>query len=372
MSGPAADELREVEDKAARVRAILRAEGLDAIVLRRVSSFAWATAGGASYVNAATDLGEAALVVTRDDRIVVTNDIEAPRLAAEQGLARQGWRMIASPWLGGIDGAIAAETRGLAVGSDAPARDEVDLRVAVARLRAALRVEETRRFRDVGRRCAAAMAEAVQATSPGQTEHEIAGHMTRSLVRRGVLPIVTQVAVDARVFAYRHALPTGAVLAAYAMLSFCGRRRGLVCSLSRLVHFGALPLELSRKEEAVARVDAALLDAAVPGARLRDLFAVAVSAYAELGFDGEWRLHHQGGVAGYEPRELLALPTSDEVLSADQVVAFNPTIRGTKSEDTACVGAAGAEPMTEMDGWPTLAVEGRHGVRLRPRVLVIR
>ena len=216
------------------------------------------------------------------------------------------------------------------------------------------------------------MGEAISLTTPGSSEHEIAARVSHALVRRGVTPIVLQVAVDARIFAYRHALPTDACLSTYAMLSFCGRRDGLVCSLTRLVHFGALSAELSRKEEAVARVDASLLRASVPGAGLRDLFDVAVRAYKSTGYDGEWRHHHQGGVAGYEPREILATPASEEALAANHVVAWNPTIRGTKSEDTALIAEAGAEVLTEMPGWPVFELEEGGRTLRRPRVLVVR
>jgi antitoxin VapB len=56
------------------------------------------------------------------------------------------------------------------------------------------------------------------------------------------------------------------------MLILCGRREGLVCSITRLVHFGRLPDDLRRKAEAVASVDAAFIDATRPGCTLDEVF----------------------------------------------------------------------------------------------------
>jgi antitoxin VapB len=74
--------------------------------------------------------------------------------------------------------------------------------------------------------------------------------------------------------------------------------------------------------------------------------------YRQTGYPDEWRLHHQGGPAAYEPREFVATPASTAVVSAGEVYAWNPSITGTKSEDTILVGAGGNEILTAMPGWP--------------------
>ena len=142
------------------------------------------------------------------------------------------------------------------------------------------------------------------------------------------------------------------------MLILCGRQRGLVCSITRLVHFGPLPAELRAKAKATARVDAAMIHATRPGATLGDVFQTASDAYAQAGYPGEWQLHHQGGPAGYEPRELLATPGSPFRVQAGQAYAWNPSITGAKSEDTILVGADGQpnEVITVTPGWPMIDV----------------
>jgi antitoxin VapB len=155
------------------------------------------------------------------------------------------------------------------------------------------------------------------------------------------------------------------------MLVLCGRRQGLVCSLTLFVHFGRLPDDLRRKAEAVARVDATFLAATRPGQTLGDILKRARAAYAEVGFSDEWTLHHQGGPAGYEPREVIATPGSMDTVSVGQVYAWNPSITGTKSEDSILVGGTGNEVLTAIEGWPTLTARVNGQAFARPAILEI-
>jgi len=85
----------------------------------------------------------------------------------------------------------------------------------------------------------------------------------------------------------------------------------------------------------------------------------------------KWHLHHQGGPAGYEPREYVATPHSTDVVSAGQAYASNPSITGAKSEDTILVGEAGNEVLTATRDWPTLSVTVNGQTVARPAILEI-
>lgn len=362
----------ELEEKANRVRELLARHHLDALWLQRVSSVAWATGGAAGYVNTASSVGPVSVLFTADgERFCITSNIEAPRLEREESLAAQGWQMRVTPWHE-PGRALAELTAGMKVGADGPPPprggvDCADVSDDVAGLRARLLPEEGERLRGVARLCAHAMDAAIRALRPGQTEHHIAGQLAAEAQSRGVQAVVNLVATDERVFAFRHPLPTRKTLDRYAMLVLGGRRQGLVCSITRLVHFGRLSDELREKSLATARVDAALIGATRPGRRLGEILAAAVAAYGAVGFADEWRLHHQGGACGYEPREWLARPDGPQQVEVGQGYAWNPSITGTKSEDTILVGANGNEVLTRIDGWPTLAADGLE----RPAILEV-
>jgi len=362
--------MSEFDLKMSCIQALLDERQLDALLLQRVSSFAWATCGAASYVNTATTNGASSLLVTRSGRYLIANNIEAPRLEQEEHLAAQGWEFRIAPWH--KDYATLAElTRGLRLGADGPYPGATDVAADVARLRARLTPEEGERFRALGRLCAEAMNNAIRVIRPGQTEYQIASFLVRQTESAGAQAIVNLVATDARVYSFRHPLPTDKKLERYAMLVLCGRKWGLVCSITRLVHFGRLPDDLRRKMEATARVDATLVACTRPGQTLGQVFQRAMAAYAETGFSDEWRLHHQGGPAGYEPREYLGGPASTDVVSVGQAYAWNPSITGTKSEDTILVGEETNEVITTIPGWPMLNVTADCRTITRPAILEI-
>jgi antitoxin VapB len=153
------------------------------------------------------------------------------------------------------------------------------------------------------------------------------------------------------------------------MVVMCGRKWGLVCSVTRLVHFGPLPAELSRKQAALAVVDATYIAGTRPNTRLGDIVAQAQASYALGGFADEWRLHHQGGPVGYEAREYLGAPGSEDEVREGQVYAWNPSITGTKMEDTVLVGAESNVVLTAIQGWPTIPVEIGGQIYERPAIL---
>jgi antitoxin VapB len=361
---------RELETKLARIRELLSARNLDALLLRRVANFAWLTGGAASYVNTADIFGVASLLITPAERYLVTDNIEAPRFRDEEALEAQGWQFMIEPWYQ-AGGTLAGRTADLRLGADGPYPGAVDVSPELLPLRAALCAEEQTRFRTLAQGCAQAMDQAIRRVRPGMNEFEIAALLGAETQARGILPIVKLVATDERIYAYRHPLPADKKLDRYAMLVLCGRQYGLVCSLTRLVHFGPLPEDLQAKERAVAEVDAVFIQATQPGRTLGNIFAQAQQAYAVGGFPDEWQLHHQGGRTGYLPREVIARPASAEIVSAGQAYAWNPSITGTKSEDTILVGEAENEILTAIPDWPLIQLKvGDHEVP-RPAILTI-
>jgi Xaa-Pro aminopeptidase len=356
------------DQKQAIIQNLLTRTDCQALVLNRISSYAWATDGAASYVNTAASDGAASLLITPSMRYVITTNIEATRMEQEEKLVEQGWKLHASPWWSGGN-AIDELAGGLRLAADTPYPGAMDLGAEIAHLRTNLTPAEGERFRRLGRLCAEAMEEAIHTVRPGQSEFQIASQLSLAAEKRGVQAIVNLIATDERIFKFRHPLPTAKKLERYAMLVLCGRKWGLVCSMTRLVHFGKLPQALRDKMQAVAQVDATMIQATRPGVTLARIFESTVNAYAMAGFSDEWKLHHQGGPAAYEPREYIATPTSSEVVQIGQAYAWNPSITGAKSEDTILVGEDGNLTLTTIPGWPEISIEIDAQVITRPAIL---
>ena len=84
-----------------QIIALLEKHDLDALLVRQVSNFAWATDGAASYINTATSYGSGTLLVTKDQRHLITNNIEAPRYQQEERLEAAGWVFHVGPLVPG-------------------------------------------------------------------------------------------------------------------------------------------------------------------------------------------------------------------------------------------------------------------------------
>jgi Xaa-Pro aminopeptidase len=358
----------EWTEKEGRIGALMRRHSLDALLLTRASNVAWLSGGTRPYINTATDGAVGSLLVTPSGRYLLTDVIEADRLRDEEGFGGGMWEIVAEPWHSPRQ-ALAALTQGLRTGTDQPGTEMVDIGGEVARLRWTLTPAEAERFRQVGALAGEAIGEAASAVRPGMSEHEIAALLAEATYRRGALPIVVLIATDDRLLKRRHPLPTDRLMERSAMLVLCARQYGLVASVTRLVHFGPVPDEMRAAHLAAASIDTAVLQSTRPGAVAGEIFAVLQSAYERTGYAGEWQNHHQGGLAGYEPREYVATPGSTEVVEAVQAFAWNPSVPGAKSEDTFLLTQEGLELLTPSPGWPQVEV-GIGGEKMqRPDIL---
>lgn len=190
---------------------------------------------------------------------------------------------------------------------------------------------------------------------PERAEHDVAGEVEGALVAEGIIPSVLLVGSDERAYRYRDPIPKAKPIDRYVKVVVCARRQGLVANLTRCVHFGEPPSELRERFEAVTTVDARMIGATRVGVSVADIFQQRVDGYRDVGYDGEWKCHHQGGATGYAEREYLATPEVDETVLDAPAFAWPPSIQGSKSEAPILVSEAdGMEYITKPgNGWPT-------------------
>jgi antitoxin VapB len=140
----------------------------------------------------------------------------------------------------------------------------------------------------------------------------------------------------------------------------CARRKGLIASVTRLVHFGELASESKENYLKLLNVEAAFLDGTKPGATLADAFKGGQLEYLKQGFDrDEWTNHHQGGPTGYLPRDFTANEKTNQLIGIRNAIAWNPSAAGFKVEDTLVVTESGFEFITGSNTWPSLEIAGR-------------
>lgn len=360
----------EILEKERRVRELMTKESLDAIAIASIANFAWLTCGGNNYVSTATEIGAATAVITQDRKYIVCDNIEAQRIEEEE-VADQGFEFRTYRWFEGKrDDVIRGIVGDGALGADIAIPGAVDVASALNACRYSLTSEEIHRYCLLGKDTGECLAETAREIKPGMTEQEIAALLNRHLIARGITPTVTLIAVDERIRKYRHPIPTEKKLERCAMLVTGARKWGLICSATRMVHFGPRSPELRCKHEAVALVDATFIAGTVPGAVMNDIFNRAVEAYKMTGFGEEWKLHHQGGPTGYKGREFRVTAQTNAVVLENQAFAWNPSITGTKSEDTIIATSQGPIILSETEDWPKIEIELGGVTIRRPEILI--
>jgi Xaa-Pro dipeptidase len=346
----------EISTKDARLLDFMQQKKLAGIMLTQVRNFEWATGGvGDNQVGRASEVGAASLLHAKDGRkLVIAAHSEIPRLI-EDGLGRLHYEAVESPWyekqpdvgkLLGLSGTI---------GSDI--EREGCTTVNVSSLRYQMTDAEILKYRALGQQSAEAVEEVTRQVKPGMTERQIEAMISNALMQRGIRPTVLLIGSDDRIFRFRHALPSDRTVEKYAMVNICGKKWGLVSSVTRFVHFGALDAELKMKLHAAATVNSKYAHALKAGAKIPDIFKQATEWYAELGYPGEWKFHHQGGATGYGEREYLITPELTEVVLDHQAFAMNPTVQGAKAEDTILVQGDKTENLTATKNWPQIKVK---------------
>lgn len=342
-----ADAKRELALEAAE-----RAER-DAVVATAPATVRWLLCGRGRPVSASSPEAGYTVVLAGGRAYALFQDIEASRVAADERLDELGYEQVAYAW---------HEERNAAVDrllAGAPALAGAELEAAVAPARRRLGELEVERYRAAGADAAQAMVETLGRLASGASEQDAAAELAFQARRRGFTTPVVLVGGEERQPVHRHPLPTKAPLGRHALLAITAEREGLHVSLTRLVSFGAPPAELAALARTVAEVDAEVLAASRPEVTLGETFAVLRRAYADRGFPEEWRRHHQGGLTGYEGREVFAVPDEPAIVPDVAAVAWNPSITGgAKSEDTALVTHAGVEVLTRTPALAELDVDG--------------
>jgi antitoxin VapB len=332
----------------------MKEKGLDSFVLRRNPNLAWAIAGRA-HVPTTIDMACFDLIITQDSATAITNVVEAPRLIAEELPSEVTVKSI--KWSEGRDSLLPT---GPKVGSDQPGADRIDLGVEVEMIRASLIESDLVRFKEICVDAAVALGNAMKQVESSDREIDVAGLITHSLWQANLEIAFLGVAGQDRVHKFRHPLPTDAVVGNRVSASICAKRKGLIASITRIVTFGEVTDQMVADYTSIFKVEAALLDATVVGAPFSDPINAAIAAYPANGFDAdEWTKHHQGGPTGFLPRDWPANQSSTRLIAENQPIAWNPTGKGWKAEDTILATSSGIKVLSVDTDWPSFEVSGR-------------
>jgi len=358
--------MKEFEEKIKKLTELMEREGWEGILLTHQHNFSWLTCGGENFVAVNSEEGVGYLLVERGKVTLFTSNIEALRLKEEE-LDDLSIEVEEIPWWESLPGTLERMLKGRKIAWDkTPSVEE-----KISYLRYSLTASEVERYFVLGRECARGLEWVLMGLKEGVKEREVAARISSSLLSSGIYPVVILVAADERIEKFRHPLPTDNPFKKTLMGVVCGRRGGLIVSITRLVSLGKPSPELERKHNAVCYVDTVFISSTVTGKSIGEIFREGVKAYTEMGYPEEWRKHHQGGPTGYKTREFKATEKEDRKVEFRQPFAWNPSITGTKSEDTIIAYEESPLIITSTPTWPKVRIEYGGRVWERPDILIL-
>lgn len=352
---------KEIEIKWERCRKFLKGNNLDGLLINKVSNFAWFTGGKINYVGLHTEKGACSLLITEKNIFLLSNNIEFNRIIEEELKGIEVVHLKFNWYEENIEEEIKKVVKGN-IGSDT--------NFPVEKLHFPLTEEEILRYKKLGRETSEIITETGKNLTSGKTELEIAGEISYKLWKKNIIPVVLLIASDERIKKYRHPVPKDKKVENIVMIVVCARREGLIVSLTRIISFGKIDEGLKEKHLSCCKVDASFILNSLPGNSVANVFKKGIETYEKEGYKDEWKLHHQGGPTGYLTRYYRANFNTDEKIEKNWAFAWNPSITGTKSEDTILTTESSPLIITEDENWPLIEVEYEGKIIRRPDILV--
>lgn len=345
--------------KIERVRKWLQEKGCDGLILSRRDNYTWVTDGAKNHVMSSVETGIGHLLITEEHIWLVADSSDALRMSEEQNPLQA--EVVKIPWYDSAEDKICQILQGKKVVSDTGMAGTDLVQQELLELRMDLEQDELLRYREIGKECACIVENVCKDARRGQTEAEIAAELKCRCIRAGISPDCVLVGADERILRYRHPMPTDQEIRQSLMVVLGGEKYGLNISMTRMVYFEQISEEIRKRYEKTQQIFAAMQLWMREGMAYRDYFSVVREWYEKAGYPDEWKKHHQGGPTGYGCREIVVGPDQQGCIRAGRAYAWNPTIQGTKCEETTLLLDSGAEILTRTEEWPRRRIDTPYG-----------
>jgi hypothetical protein len=367
QAGAVSDRRADIDAKMSKVADLLREVGCEGLLLLEPANYSWLTSG--AMLRGLTDpAAEPAAYGNGEHRWIIASNVDSQRLFDEEvdGL---GFQLKEWPWHWGRDQFLADLCHNRKVACDRPLNGAVNVSQQLRGIRRQLTPYEQACQLALGQSITHALEATCRTLSPGETEREIAGHLSHRLIHRGVLPLNIGIAVDGRSRLYRRFGFTSATLEQYAVLSVTARKYGVYVTASRSVCFGEVPTELRQDHNAVCRVSAGYLASTWPDAVPREILLAGRRIYLISGYEHEWQLAPQGFLTGRSPIEMSITPRTEELFQPGWSVTWNASAGAALSCDTFLITDEGPRLVTPTEFWPLKRIRIQGAEFVRPDVL---
>jgi len=393
----------EFKVKVDRARRFFLQEGLTGLILADPANVSWMLGGDVPDSGFPPGSGAPAFLVADKKVYLVATDPELQNLTSRQAkslvvgsislywteaLANRGLFLEAQrlcPRVVGTDTMPLAAPplslieRRLLYGDKAEEKKEADpvtdrLRLLGSKMRN-LRLpylpQEIERYRALGRQLAQVCETVARQVQPGQSDFEIAALASRELIRQQLQPVEIRIALDESAVNFSTVSLRGDTLAQFAQISLTARKAGLHASVSRLVHFGAVPDKLARRQDGVTKTMAGLVEALKTGQKVAEVIKPIPPPGGKEKLSKAWQGLPLGWATGYQAKEFILSARGEEFVDEGLVCVLLPQLEGGRLEETVRLEASGFEILTPPGAdWPVLELTVRGKPLRLPGILV--
>jgi len=345
-------DMNEVREKEERLRKALEASGYQAAVIARADNFAWITGGGDSRVIASSEIGFSYILYTLDKKYVISLVADIYKVMDEE-LEGLGYIPVILKWFEKTkEQAVAEKITGMKTVSDILIEGADFNPGFFYKLHYPLTRQEIEKCRLLGKMTEEIITQAALKTRPGMTEYQVAALLAGMYAEHDISISVMIVGSDERISKYRHCMPSSKQIEKVLLLSPAVRKWGLHANVARMVCFGKVPEDISRKYSAVCDIEAEAITMCTPGTRFSDILEKQKNLYKQWGFPNEWHNHFQGGATGYVVSDPgLCMDKANQV-QACQTYDWFITITGTKGEELSINSDGNIEVLSVNGLWP--------------------
>jgi len=354
IPSPPENRADDIEFKHELVARFLEAAQCDALLLEQPANMAWFTSGG-DFRRPQSDQTTAALFITPDARVIVTDNVQSP-LIFETIVPQLGFQLKERPWQQPLARLVADLCRGRKVASDSASTRTHDASEQIAQWRLRLTQLEQERCRILGKLLVHAIEATARNSQPLQTEAEIAGEITHRLVKRKLTPLRIQVCADGINTRHRDWAYSDQPIRNYVSIRVSAERWGLCTSAARTLAFRSVPQDLQQAHAHSMLLQATGRFFTQVDWNVSETWKRLQRIYEKFGNDYEWHQAEQGAISGFRLCEQRVTPESNMELQPGMLLRWHPSIANAMVDETILVRKSGAEVLTPVEFWPTQTV----------------
>ena len=362
------DRADDVEARQQAVAEFLEREGFDALLIGQPANFAWFTAGGDNS-RAGSSQTTAAIFITHDARVLVTDNVNSPLLFDHQ-LPGLGFQLKERPWHQPKRQLVEDIVRGRNVAGDVPLDGVTDISERLVELRLPLSELDCRRMRDLGKSVAHAVEATARRFPRGASEAEVAAEVAHRMIKHQIIPEMIQVVSAGRRSRYRHWSFDERPIERTCAISAVGRRWGLYAGAARTICFDSIPEDLQAAHQAAALIHATGMHFSEADWELKDVWDRVARIYEKFGHTSEWQLASQAEVVGYSSVEAALTPFSTFRLGSRMALYWHPSVGPAVAGDTVLISDRGIELITPTEIWPKLTIQVKKTPVACPDILI--